>query len=1308
MDNPAKRRKTDHTHDSVHSTNGTNAADPYSLVKFHGQGIQNTESGHISVGRDINIGSRSNDIETLRKVRLTDPRDDKTRIEQQKGGLLHDSYAWILDHKDFQRWRDDEGSRLLWIRGDPGKGKTMLLCGIIDELDDTGTGDRNVVYYFCQATSNQLNQATSVLRGLIFSLLSQRRELLESVRKDIDEAGEQRFQDMNGWAALCRIFNRLIEETEARQQTTYLIVDALDECLQGQSGLLEWIAALSSSRLRVLVSSRNWPSIESGLSSATRKIMLQLELNAGSISAAVDRYIDFKTIDLARSKGLDTETREAARQYLKSNSGNTFLWVALVCKKLGREDTHPWAVLDTLYKFPPGLDELYKRMATQFIDSENAEICRQVLAAQVLAYRPLSLTELLSLVESPEMFLQLTRWLPTVVKLCGSFLTVKDDTIYFVHQSAKDYLIEHESAFIFRQGLHVGHHTVFRQLIQALSRTLRENIYQLPSLGSRVDSIKVPNPDPLSGMRYGCVYWADHLGNADLVVKQDLDDRGLVHMFLEEHLLHWLEALSLLKSLGSGIEALTKVSSLLRASKKKEQDLSKLLYDAGKFVRLHKIGIETAPLQAYSSALIFSPTRSIVRKLFLKNPDWLLMSPTRDRDWSPCLQELEGHTENISAVAFSPNGRHVASGSVSSTIRIWDMATGGCVNILKGHVGIIDSIVFSPNSEHVASSATDSTIRIWHAASGICLQTLKGGFANFKKNLGRSMAFLNNESVISVNHDRWCYKWNIKTGDRLGGFRIVHRDDLQNSDDLLEKLCLSRSGRRAAWVSRCRTGIEVIDTVAGCYHEAPWYQEVEFSCLWPSQAVTLSPDGEYMATTTNSPEKKRDAEIQIWNVTKNLCIKTLRHPPYGPPESLALSPDNKYLAAQWSFIILEWEIATGRCVKLNQVGRYTLPNTLEFSYDSTLLVSSGPRQVRVWEMATTRLRRRISANLGLIDDAIVQPRHITLSLSGGLLGLLDHDEMFQVWDTRENKLLSEIALRCDASMLVFSPNSMHLACTWEQERKIRVFNAMSGRCLWEARTGYESARVIAFSPDGRQLASLHESSSMILIWDAATGTRLNTVPISIDKGIRPHLCSPALSPDGTKMAIAFGRLIYIVPVTSPSSGLGAYDAEDEVQTRDAITSSRTFPLDSASSTFKITFSPDSRYIACIGLRNVDIIDTATGALLKTLLDFYTMQVEAQFDSAGWVPAGIQTRRGIYNTRLLLEDARDSIEYGHGNIPSGALSGVGISETGDWILRNGEAYLWVPPEHRPELVYDFQGNTIAFGRAIDEMYCIRVP
>lgn len=90
--------------------------------------------------------------ECLRDLCVTDPQDDKKRIEETKGGLLKDSYYWILNNHEFREWRDNDQSRLLWIKGDPGKGKTMLICGIIDEPNKPNTKTRPPSLLFCQAT----------------------------------------------------------------------------------------------------------------------------------------------------------------------------------------------------------------------------------------------------------------------------------------------------------------------------------------------------------------------------------------------------------------------------------------------------------------------------------------------------------------------------------------------------------------------------------------------------------------------------------------------------------------------------------------------------------------------------------------------------------------------------------------------------------------------------------------------------------------------------------------------------------------------------------------------------------------------------------------------------------------------------------------------------------------------------------------------------------------------------------------------------------------------------------------------------
>jgi DNA replication protein DnaC len=109
----------------------------------------------------------------IQDLRLSDPRDDKKRIEDTKGSLLEGLCDWVLENSEFQQWHNDQQSRLLWIKGDPGKGKTMLLCGVINELERSKAKSVFLSYFFCQATDSRIRSATAVLRGLIYLLVNQ-------------------------------------------------------------------------------------------------------------------------------------------------------------------------------------------------------------------------------------------------------------------------------------------------------------------------------------------------------------------------------------------------------------------------------------------------------------------------------------------------------------------------------------------------------------------------------------------------------------------------------------------------------------------------------------------------------------------------------------------------------------------------------------------------------------------------------------------------------------------------------------------------------------------------------------------------------------------------------------------------------------------------------------------------------------------------------------------------------------------------------------------------------------------------------
>ena len=508
----------------------------------------------------------------LADLRLTDPRHDMQRITDTKGGLFEGASNWILAHDDFRRWRDADETRLLCIKGDPGKGKTMLLATIVRELESQlNAPSTPLAYFFCQGTDENLNTAAAVLRGLLYLLCIQQPFLASYLRKQYDTSGSKLFQGANSFFALSEILKKIIEDE--RLQQAYLIIDALDECMVDRDRLLQFITdhALASPRVKWIVSSRNSPEIEnllvldrpSGTRLSDHKVKLSLEVtqNAEQVRRAVEAFIDHKlsSIDALQD---DPELEHRVGEEMLKKAGGTFLWVALVVIELRNPETLD--LLEVLQEMPEELDDLYCRMLKRIEDfkKRKSEYCRAVLTAATLAYKPLRLAELANVSGLPK---EISKRIKTVVALCGSFLTVKDGTVYLIHQSVKDYLIGKASAVVFPSGRDQVHRDIFTHSVQALSTgVLRRNIYSLPSYGTRIDEIKVPEPDPLTGIGYSCLYWARHFCETSCNFK--IEDLDLIGDFLQRFFLYWLEAVALLQSMPEAIAAIRGLENALQVS----------------------------------------------------------------------------------------------------------------------------------------------------------------------------------------------------------------------------------------------------------------------------------------------------------------------------------------------------------------------------------------------------------------------------------------------------------------------------------------------------------------------------------------------------------------------------------------------------------------------------------------------------------------------------------------------------------------------------------------------------------------------
>jgi WD40 repeat protein len=176
-----------------------------------------------------------------------------------------------------------------------------------------------------------------------------------------------------------------------------------------------------------------------------------------------------------------------------------------------------------------------------------------------------------------------------------------------------------------------------------------------------------------------------------------------------------------------------------------------LLLDCERFTREFFPVLNISCLQVYHSALLFTPRKTPLYETFghmLGLP--IQIHNALDETWNPCTRTMDGHSDFVCSVAFSPDGARIVSGSSDKTLQFWDVVSGAHLSTFEGHSDWVKSVAFCPDGTRVVSGSYDKTLRLWDVINGAHLSTLEGHTGWIT-----SVAFSpDGTRVVSGSHDK--------------------------------------------------------------------------------------------------------------------------------------------------------------------------------------------------------------------------------------------------------------------------------------------------------------------------------------------------------------------------------------------------------------------------------------------------------------------------------------------------------------------------------------------------------------------------
>jgi len=455
---------------------------------------------------------------------------------------------------------------------------------------------------------------------------------------------------------------------------------------------------------------------------------------------------------------------------------------------------------------------------------------------------------------------------------------------------------------------------------------------------------------------------------------------------------------------------------------------------------------------------------------------------SRDDESRPRLVVNVGHTTAVTSIAFSPDGRTLASGSWDHTIKLWEVATGREIKTLSGHTNWVCSVAFSPDGRTLASGSWDRTIKLWEVATGREIATL-GGDGDFVLSVAFSP---DGRTLASGGWYHTIKLWEVATGTRI-------RPPLTGHTSWVTSIAFSPDGRTLATGSGDKT-IKLWEVASGKeIRTLPGHTDTVNS-------IAFSPDGRTLASGSD------DHTIRLWEVATG---REIDPPLTGHTDwvnSVAFSPDGRTLASgSWDHTIRLWRVATGRETKT--LSRHTDGVlSVAFSPDGRTLASgSGDHTIKLWEVATGAEIRTMSGRASGV-------RSVAFSLDGQVLASGSGDHTIKLWEMATGAEIETLSGHGGSVYSVaFSPDGRTLASGSEDDT-IKLWEVATGREIRSLGGHAGSVYSVGFSPDGKTLAS-GNSDGTVRLWEVATGRETKTLG-----GHTDLVLSVAFSHDGRTLA----------------------------------------------------------------------------------------------------------------------------------------------------------------------------------------------